>query len=317
MVPRATLIAVLIGVEVALVVAMAGAVRGRSPSTWFGFSHDSAGASSAAAVAQSWTFPAGGAPSVTIDIGLADLTIETRPGAQQIAVGVAPGVQFGPSGAISARQDGGTVRITAPDTSGWHFFQADDRNVHVTVPPETRIVVESAGDIVAGGLRAAASFAGEGFVKINDFQGDLSATSSNGHIEITDASCSALHVDSSNGRVVLRRVTARQIVATSSNGRIEATALDARDGSVSSSNGRVSLDFAPGADTTVTAEASNGSVRVSGLDAAAPAQAVSGGDDEDDDDSGGPSAKTVRIGAGGGRLDVHASNGNIDLMRES
>jgi hypothetical protein len=92
-----------------------------------------------------------------------------------------------------------------------------------------------------------------------------------------------------------------------------------RDGSVSSSNGRVSLGFAPGADTTVTAEASNGSVRVSGFPAAAAA-ANSASDDEDDDDGdggGGSSARTVRVGAGGGQLDVHASNGNIDLMRES
>jgi hypothetical protein len=314
MVPRATLIAVLIGVEVALVVAMAGAVRGRSPATWFGFSHD---AGIAGASAPSWTFPAGAAPAVRIDIGLADLTIETRPGAQQIAVAVVPGAQFGPSGTISARDEAGAVRITAPSTSDWHFFQEDDRNVHVTVPPQTRIEVISAGDIVADGLRGGASFDGDGVVTVNDFRGDLTASSSNGHIEITDADCTALHVSSSNGRVTLRRVSAQQIVATSSNGRIEATALDVRNGSVSSSNGRVSLGFAPGASTTVTAEASNGSVRVSGLAAASGATTATTASDDEDDDGDDGSAKTVRVGAGGGQLDVHAGNGNIDLMRES
>lgn len=315
MVPRATLIAVLIGVEVALVVAMAGAVRGNSAANWFGFFHDTG---SASAAAPSWTFPAGAGPAVSIDIGLADLTIETRPDARQIAVAVVPGAQFGPSGTISARDDGGTIRITAPDTSGWHFFQEDDRNVHVIVPPQTRIQVISAGDIVAGGLRSGASFESYGVVKVSDFRGDLSATSSNGHIEISDADCSSLHVSSSNGRVTLRRVSAQQIVATSSNGRIEATALDVRNGSVSSSNGRVSLGFAPDADTTVTAEANNGNVRVSGLAAGVSAATTAGDDeDDDDDDNAGSSAKTVRIGGGGGQLDVHASNGNIDLMRES
>jgi hypothetical protein len=315
MVPRATLIAVLIGVEVALLAGMATAVRGGSGTPWFGSSQGSPATATGGA---SWTFAAGLAPAVTIDISLADLTIETRAGSQ-IDVAVVPGVQVGPSGAISARNDGGTVRITAPDTSGWHFFQADDRNVHVTVPPGTRIIVESAGDIRATGLRGPVSMSGDGFIDVTDVRGDLSASSSNGHVEITDADCPTMHVSSSNGRVVLRRVTVQRLVASSSNGRIEAVGLAVRDGSISSSNGRVSLDFAPGADTTVTADASNGSISVANF-AAAPAAAAAGGadgDDDDGDDHGDSSTKKVRIGAGSGQLDVHASNGSIVLKRES
>jgi DUF4097 and DUF4098 domain-containing protein YvlB len=113
---------------------------------------------------------------------------------------------------------------------------------------------------------------------------------------------------------VLRQVTAQRIEASSSNGRVEAVGLAVRDGSISSSNGRVSLEFAPGADTTVTADASNGSISAGDL-ATAPGGAVAAGSDEDDSDD--SATKKVRIGAGAGQLGVHASNGSIVLKRES
>ena len=90
--------------------------------------------------------------------------------------------------------------------------------------------------------------------------------------------------------------------------------MQLHDGSVSSANGRVSLGFAPAADTTVSAASNNGRVRVSGF-AAAPANQTRRGDDEIDDGNS-PSATQVRIGAGSGRLNVRASNGNIDLTQE-
>jgi DUF4097 and DUF4098 domain-containing protein YvlB len=218
------------------------------------------------------------------------------------------------SGPIAVTDAGGTVRIMARDRDNDPSMYVDDRNVHVTVPPATRVTVERAGDITASGLRAAASFdSPNGGIVISDFRGALTATSDDGHVEVSDADCPTLHASSANGRVVLHRVSAQRLEASSSNGRIEATALAVRDGSVSSSNGRVSLGFAPGADTTVTAAASNGAIRVRGLAAVvtnAPA-AASGDDDEDS------AAQTVRVGAGDGRLDVHASNGSIDLRGES
>ncbi len=309
MVPRATLIAVLVGVEVAIVAGMVGALRGNSAPHWFGWSPVSAGTFEHPA----WTFAAGPAPAVVVDIGHADLTIETRPSAQ-ISVAVVAGVEISSSGPISARDDNGTIRITAAGSVASHFY-VDDRNVHVTVPPATRVTVESAGDITASGLRAAASFdSAHGDIEVRDFHGPLSATSADGHVEITDAQCPTLHVASYNGRVVLRRVAASQIDASSSNGRVEGVAVQLHDGSVSSANGRVSLGFVPAADTTVSAASNNGHVRVSGF-AAAPANQTRRGGDEDDDDNS-PSATQVRIGAGSGRLNVHASNGNIDLTQE-
>jgi DUF4097 and DUF4098 domain-containing protein YvlB len=122
-----------------------------------------------------------------------------------------------------------------------------------------------------------------------------------------------LHVSSSNGRLTLSNIVAQTIDAQSSNGRVEGTALQVRNGRVDSSNGRVNLSFAPGADTVVTAASSNGSVHVSNFESAVITKKSSSDDDDDDDSS---ASKTVRIGAGNGRLDVHASNGSINLSQE-
>lgn len=309
MVPRPTLIAVLIGVEVAIVAGMFGAVRSDAGPASFGVPIAGAGLPAGSG----WSFAAGPNPSVTVDIGHADLTIETRPGAQ-IAVKVVPGVEIHSSGPISARDDGGTIRVSAADGAGASNFYVDDRNVHVIVPPATRVIVEQAGDIDASGLRAAASFeSSHGDITIRDFRGQLSATSSDGRLEIADAVCPTLHVASSNGRVTLTRVAAAQIDASSSNGRVEGTALQLHDGRVSSSNGRVSLGFAGGTDTTVSAASSNGHVHVSGFPAG-PTTTADRGDEDDDSDS--SAATTVRVGAGSGRLSVHASNGSINLSQE-
>jgi hypothetical protein len=309
MVPRPTVIAVLIGVEVAIVAGMFGAVRGGGGSGSFGF--PSAGAGVPAG--RGWSFAAGPNPSVTVDIGHADLTIETRPGAQ-IAVNVVPGMEIHSSGPISARDDGGTIRVSAADAVGASHFYVDDRNVHLIVPPATRVIVEQAGDIDARGLRAAASFeSSHGDITIRDFHGPLSATSSDGRLEISDADCPTLHLASSNGRVTLARVAAAQIDASSDNGRVEGTALQLHDGRVSSSNGRVSLSFSGGADTTVSAASSNGQIHVSGF-MSGPTSTAEHGDEDDDSDS--SAATTVRVGAGNGRLSVHASNGSINLSQE-
>jgi hypothetical protein len=106
---------------------------------------------------------------------------------------------------------------------------------------------------------------------------------------------------------------ANRIDASSDDGRVEGTGLQVHDGLIESSNGRVTLGFAPGTDTIVNAETSNGFVHVSGF-ASSAAPAVHKSSDDDDDDS--PSARTVRIGAGTGRLDVHSSDGNITLNQE-
>jgi hypothetical protein len=319
MVPRATLIAVLVGIEMALVFAMVVAVGG-GPKTHSGvWSGAPAGAAALTPLTPPVTFPAGDHPALVIDVGMADVTIDTHPDAR-IDVAVTDGFHhMGSQAPIISRADGNTIRISADETDFWSFI-GDSRVVHITAPPETRVVIANAGDISVTGLRADATVTsgahfrpGDG-ISVRDFRGSLTATSPDGTIDVTDADCPQLRLTSSNGRLTLARVRAQQIFASSSNGRVEGTGLQLRDGSVASSNGRVSLGFASGADTTITAGAANGRVRLSGF-AATAASYVRGNDDEDGDDDS-SSAKTVRVGAGSGRLDVRASNGSIDLSQE-
>jgi hypothetical protein len=319
MVPRATLIAVLVGIELALVFAMVVAMGGGPQAHYGSWPGAPAGAAALTPETPPLTFPAGEHPALAVDVGMADVTIDTHPLAR-IDVTVTDGFRhIGSQAPIITRADGNTIRISADESDFWAFL-GDSRIVHITVPSETRVVIANAGNINLTGLRADATVTsgahfhpGDG-ISVRDFRGSLTATSPDGTIEVTDADCPQLHLASSNGRVTLTRVRALQIFASSSNGRVEGTGLQLRDGSVASSNGRVSLGFATGADTTITAGAANGRVHLSGF-AATAASDVRGSDDEDDDDDS-SAAKTVRIGAGSGRLDVRASNGSIDLSQE-
>ena len=301
--PRFSLIIVLVVIEIAIIGGIVRSIRGDDSSPWYAQRGTGEAAADPRLVEDGphQVFDAGSHPALTVDIGYADLTILTR-NASQIDVTVSKSTMYGfmrSKAAITARKVGDTVRIAKASEEDWSV--GDDRMVTVVVPPETQVTVASGGDIRANGLRAAASFVsvGSGSVTIDDYDG------------------STLHVESSNGRVSLHGVVAKNLDASSSNGRVTGTALRVRDGRVESSNGNVTLGFAPGADTQITAEASNGNVRLSGFPATASTKGLrkSNSDDSDDDDE--DSEQTIRVGAGTGRLDVHSSNGNINLSQET
>jgi len=319
MVPRPTLIAVLIGVEVAILYGMVVALGIGSSAPSIGFPGAPSGPSGLT-FSSPQSFAVGNHPALAIDVGMADVTIDTH-AAARIDVAVSDGMHHvGSSVPIIARADGDTVRISANETDFWSFL-GDSRIVNISVPPATAVSILNAGNVTATGLRADASIvSGAHFhdsdgIRVRDFKGTLSATTAGGRVEITDADCPELQIAAADGRVRLTRVQAQNIDASSSNGRVDGTDVQLRNGSVTSANGRVSLQFASGTDTTVTAGAANGHIDVSGF-AARPAKfAQSDGDDEDDDDDS-ASAQTIRVGAGSGRLDVHASNGSIYLSQE-
>jgi hypothetical protein len=321
MVPRATLIAVLIGVEVALLVGMVNAVQGRGMS-WFPVgmtAPDTAAGPQSGRRPRAYQFPAGAHPLVIVDAAGVDVVVETQaiPRINVVMHEERSGPFTGTPQEISARDEGGTIHVTSDDVQQTHVFGREKLTLQIVAPPNTRITVTDAGDITLAGFRAATSLdSRDGAIDVHDFRGDLTASNSDGRIDVTDADCSTLQVSASNGRLVLTHVNAAQVDASSSNGRVIGTAVQLRDGRVSSSNGRVSLGFAAGADTTVTAATSNGRINVSGF-ADGPASLVkTGGDDSDSDDDDAPAAKTIRVGAGSGRLDVHTSNGSIDLSQE-
>ncbi len=284
---RGTIIAALVVIELAIVGESVAALHGGQPAPWSAQLTGARAESGPQFVKDGphQRFAAGPHPALTVDIGYADLTILTRE-TSQIEVGVRASTAFGilrEKAPIAARADGETIRIETSDKHAWST--GDDRMVTVLVPPGTKVTVVNAGNIRANGLRAEASFNSTG----------------NGSVTVEDYDAPALHVASSSGRISLHRFVAARLDATSSKGRVEGTGLQVRDGSVDA-DGRVALGFAAGADTLVTAEASNG--RVSALGFAAASEDVS-------------SSRSVRVGTGHGHFDVHSSDGNITLSQET
>lgn len=303
MVPRATLIAVLIGVEVALLYGMAVALGGGMTLGPPGFGRPPGAAALRTFAPQS--FATGPRPALAIDVGMADVVIDTHPDAR-IDVSVSDERRhIGSTAPIVAHSDGNTVHIVSDQTDFWSFM-GDSRIIHISAPAATTVGIVNAGNVTLTGLRADATivsgahFRSDDGIRVRDFHGALSASAGDGVIDIADAVCPDLHIVADDGRVTLTNVSAQQIDATSDDGRIEGTDLLLRDGRVTSADGRVSLRFAAGADTTVNATVDDGHIDVSGF-SATPAD--------------GPS-QTVRVGSGNGRLDVHAGDGSIYLSQE-
>jgi len=238
-------------------------------------------------------FAAGSEPSLTVDIGYADLTVLADDDSH-IDVSVRPTTSadmFQTKSAISAVRDGDAIKIAVDDP---RWSTGDDRMVTVLVPAHTRVTVLHAGNIVSRGLRAEASLTstGEGTITVDDFDGP------------------ALRLDSGHS-ITMHRVVAERLDADSSDGNVEGTSLAIRDGSIQS-DGRVMLGLTPGTDTLITAEAKSGKIVTTGF-VPLPASVSESKSAADDDDS---SSQTVRAGAGNGHLDVQSDDGNITLARE-
>lgn len=298
MIPQGTIIAALLALELAIVGEAVVALHADQPAPPSAQRTDAQTAFGPHLIegGPHQVFDAGSHPMLTVDIGNADLTILTSK-APQIDVSVSASTAYGAFRAkapITAREDRETIRIATTERHRWSV--GDNRMVTVVVPPQTVVTVVNAGDIRANGLRAEASFNSVGA----------------GSVTVEDYDAPALHLASSNGRISMHQIVAARVDATSANGRVEGTALQVRDGSVES-NGPVTLGFAAGADSLVTAATDNGRVSLSGFTAAASAATgrkspQSGADDV--------SSQTVRVGTGSGHLDVHSSDGNINLAQE-
>jgi hypothetical protein len=294
MTARTTLIAVLVVIELAIIGGAVSAIRGDN-TPWFS-QNASAQPATGGSITEGGThqvFSVGGRPTLTVDIGYADLTILTG-AAGKVDVSVSNSTDFGPmrsTAPISAHQSGDAIRIKKPEDTGWSM--GDNRMVTVIVPPETQVSVLSGGDISASGLRAAASFdsVGNGSIAVDDFNGPT--------LDI-----------SSSGRISMHSVITPRLDASSSDGRIQGSALQVRDGHIKSDDGRVTLSFAAGTNTTVDAATDDGTVNVSGFTAATSTSSSKS-------DDGDASSGTVRIGDGNGRLDVRSSDGNIEIRQDS
>jgi len=231
-----------------------------------------------------------------VDIGYADLTVRAG-STSQFDVSVSKSADFGvfrTTTPITAREDGDTVRVAMSGDPDW--TTGDNRRVTVIVPPDTRVTVVKAGNIEVSGLRAEASIKSVG----------------HGSIAVDDYHAPALDVAASDGAISLHEIAAPRVEVKTDGGGVDATGLQVGDGMIESTDGPVTLGFSAGADTVVNAQTADGTIGVSGIASAAAATTTKS--DEDDDDK--PSSRSVRLGGGDGRLDVHSSDGNIFISQE-
>ena len=235
---RATIIAALLVVELAIVGEVIATVRPSHPSGSTGGSTNANAAYGSSLVEDGphRIFEVGAHPALFVNIGYADLTIVVRHTAT-IDAGLRSSADYGlfrSQAAITAREDGATIHVVSNDRA--RLSSGDDRMVTIVVPPSIQITVLSAGDVKAAGLRAETSIRSTG----------------TGSVTREDYRANSLHVSTANGNIVLDRISSGRFDISSRHGVIDATALRIRDGRIETRD-RISLRFASGTNTLVSA----------------------------------------------------------------
>jgi hypothetical protein len=208
---------------------------------------------------------------------------------------------------------------------------SDDPVVTIHIPAGVRIIVaDAAGVDISGHEGDVEVHTTNGDVTIAKHVGAVDVHTSNGNVRIADSRSGRVAVETDNGRIGVENTTVGAIETHASNGRttIRKIAFDGAmpSGTFVSDNGNVALDgnfpasgrytasssngrilFAPQRDAhlTIAAHTSDGRVRVEYPGAVAVAS------DGDDDPS-----RTVRLGNGGGAVDLTTSNSRITISHD-
>lgn len=197
------------------------------------------------------------------------------------------------------------VRIYRPQSSGSFGFDMNNQRIEIAVPADARVVIDRCSGAELSGLR-----------------NDVTATSQDGRIYLTDIKANNVKAHSDDGRIVATRVSANSLDLTSNDGRIETAQLELTglnphvnfhtdDGplviggtfiasgtyELSTNDGRVELNFAQGSSTTVDASTGDGRIVVDGRSS------------EED----GGTSRNVRIAAGLSSMRVRTADGSIHI----
>ena len=139
-----------------------------------------------------------------------------------------------------------------------------------------------------------------GAVQISGTKGNTSAHSSNGAIIIEDVD-GYVKASTSNGNIDIQGTTGVDDLETS-NGRIYAEIFDFKDDiDIRSSNGRITVYINPSLNADIEMTTSNGQISISGL-----SLNITISEEKH---------KVGKLGDGGNKLDIHTSNGNINLYK--
>ena len=139
-----------------------------------------------------------------------------------------------------------------------------------------------------------------GAVQISGTKGDVKATSSNGAIIIENVD-GYVSATTSNGRIEVKGTTGIKDL-TSSNLGIYAEVYDFQENiSISTSNGGITVYINPSLNADISMTTSNGQISINGVTLNLTISEEK--------------HKTGELGDGGNTLDIHTSNGNINLRK--
>src|SRR5579862_2361151 len=297
--PRATVVAMLIAAEIAIV-GMAIYTLGRGgPSFAAGLHSADFNAAPIAPLA------AGATPHVVIDdsnsrvvVGLSnDELVHVRDLTSMhgavFSSGPYPRLKATrtPDGVRIARADGGRLSISV--------FGMSVQRIEVDAPSGSRLEIARCDGADVNGIDGGVSVHSlEGHVALSDLRGSVDARSDDGYISATNVRGDRLAMESMDGHLALDNVAVASLIGTTRDGHIEAANLSvANDATLQTADGWMRVRFAPGADVTVDASTRDGKITVDGFSS-------------DNDSS---AQRTIRLGAGTGRMKLATDDGSIHI----
>ena len=296
--PRATVVAMLIAAEVAIV-GMAIFAIGHGGTSFAAGLHSTD--FTAAPIAP---LAAGATPHVVIDDPHSRVVVGTS-GDQLVHVRdltrIRGGIfSSGPYPRLTASRTPDGVRIARADGGRVSFdiFGMSVQRIEVDVPPSARLEIARCEGADVNGLANGVSVHSiDGHVTLSDLRGTVDARSDDGYISATNVRGDRLAMESMDGHLSLDNVTVASLIGTTRDGHIEAGDLSvANDATLQTADGGVRVRFAPGADVTVDASTRDGKITVDGFSS--------------DNSS---AQRTIRLGAGTGRIKLATDDGSIHI----
>ena len=207
-----------------------------------------------------------------------------------------------PALSVTRTVDG--VRIERPRVShlSIDIFDFSTQKIQVAVPAGSRLEIAQCGGADVDGVTGGVSVHSvDGHVTLTDLQGSVDARSDDGYVRATNVHGDRLAMDSKDGHLEIHQVSVGSLSATTDDGRIEANDLslsgEQPEANLHTGDGSIRLELAPNANFTIAASTGDGRIYVDGSS-------------QGDDDS---AQRTIRLGAGAGRMTVGTSDGSIHI----
>ena len=208
--------------------------------------------------------------------------------------------------------DGDTVSLNAVKKSSFGQDELDNIEINV-IESENQIEIEAkyigqrtttpSVDMnikVPRNVTVDSAKTSNGAVQISGTKGDVKATSSNGAIIIENVD-GYVSATTSNGRIEIKGTTGIKDLKSSNLG-IYAEVYDFQENiSISTSNGGITVYLNPSLNVDIEMTTSNGLISISGLSLDLTISEEK--------------HKVGKLGEGGNKLDVHTSNGNINIYK--